>query len=76
MLNGFLCFLGMMGLDIAYARYTIAISNGQALISAVWSAILIAISIFVTTEFVKDISVAPWVIAGAFVGTYIAVRWE
>ncbi len=76
MLNGFLCFMGMLSLDLCYARYTQTITSKNLLGATLWSGVLVSLSIFVTTEFIKDIAMAPWVICGAMVGTYIAVRWE
>ena len=68
-------FVGMFLLDMVYARYTQAIQCGQATRAAHFAAVLIGITAFVTVSYVQNRWLTFPVMAGAWAGTWVAVKW-
>jgi len=68
-------FVGMFFLDLVYARYTQAITAGASLRAANFAAVLIGITAFVTVSYVQNRWLTVPVIAGAWFGTWVAVKW-
>ena len=68
-------FIGMFLLDMVYARYTQAIQSGQAMRAAHFAAVLIGITAFVTVSYVQNRWLTLPVMAGAWAGTWVAVKW-
>lgn len=71
-----LVFAAVAVLDLAWARYTIALTDRRGLVSGLYAAGIIALSGFAAVNYVGN----PWMLlpamAGAFVGTVTAVRWR
>lgn len=68
-------FVGMFALDVVYARYTQAITAGKSTGAALYAAILIGLSAFVTVSYVQDHWLVVPLVAGAAIGTWVAVKW-
>jgi hypothetical protein len=68
-------FVGMFLLDAAYTRYTQAITSGNPLRAAHFAAVLIGITAFVTVSYVQNRWLTIPVMAGAWAGTWVAVKW-
>ena len=71
-----LVFFAMTALDFCWARYTVATSRLNALRSGIWASLLILLSGFVTTSYVADHTMLLPACAGAFIGTYIALKMK
>jgi hypothetical protein len=71
--TAFVVFLATAAYDIAWARYTSAVSQRRAVRAAWWSATIYAFGAFATIQYTRD----PWLIIpallGAFLGTWIGV---
>ncbi len=69
-------FSSMMMLDLIWVKYTHAMMQHRALAAGLWAMGITLCMTVMTINFVTN----PWMIiptvAGAFVGTYIATRWE
>lgn len=68
-------FVGMFLLDMVYARYTQAIQSGQPWRAANFACVLIGITAFVTVSYVQNRWLTIPVMAGAWAGTWVAVKW-
>jgi hypothetical protein len=69
-------FAALAVLDFIWAQYMAAVAKGPAASAAAWSVPIYALGSLVTIEYVHD----PWLLipacAGAFVGTYLSVKWS
>ena len=76
MINALLIFAAVCGLDLAFASYTKAVADGRALKSSLMAIIIYALS----ASAVVGIVATNWLIMpaclGAFVGTFISVRFK
>lgn len=66
-------FCAMVLLDVVFAKYTLAVTEHQAVVAGGWAAGIALCSAVVTTSYVKDQRTIPACLAGAFVGTYLAL---
>ena len=69
-------FSSMMLLDLIWVKYTHAMMQHRALAAGIWAMGITLCMTVMTITFVTN----PWMIiptvAGSFVGTYIATKWE
>jgi uncharacterized membrane protein YhaH (DUF805 family) len=76
MLSAIVVFTVMFALDIVWARYTMSASRERAIEASVWASLIIVLSSIVTISYVSN----PWLIlpavAGAFVGTYVGIKYK
>jgi hypothetical protein len=70
-----LVFFGMMLVDFAYAEYTKAAADRKYFWSSNWAAILVVFNQLVIASCVNDIWLIIPVFAGAWLGTYISIKW-
>lgn len=68
-------FFGMTLLDFVYAEYTKAAADRHVHTSSTYATCLIVITGLVTSEYVNDRSLLIPAAAGAYVGTYISMRF-
>lgn len=61
-------------LDVVWARYTIAVQARRAVVAATFAAAILLFGAVGVTAYVDDPIYLVPAIAGAFVGTYLAVR--
>lgn len=63
-------------LDIAWALYIRRTASGKAMASAFFASLLMVLGAYNTMSYVNE----PWliapIVAGAFIGTYLVVRYE
>jgi len=69
-----LVFVAMVLSDIAYARYTIDAVARRAHWASMWAAAIIAMSGVVVMGYTQDKRLLFFAVAGAYVGTFLAVR--
>ena len=70
-----LVFLGMTVVDIAYAEYTKKVGDRKTKTASTWAAALVVFNGLVVASFVGDKWLLIPVAAGAWVGTYISLKW-
>lgn len=68
-------FLAYVVLDIAWAKYTQAISKDKKLDACFWSAVVPVISAFLVIQYVSNIFVLIPMSLGAATGTWIAMTY-
>lgn len=68
-------FAAMFGLDVVFALYVVECAARNAVAASAWASLIQLCNIFVVTAFVKDRRMAAPCIAGAFAGTWVAVRY-
>ena len=70
----FVVFMSVAALDFVWAHYTKCINSGRAIGAGVYAAIIIVLGGTAVIGYTSD----PWMLlpagAGAFVGTYAAVK--
>jgi hypothetical protein len=76
MVSAVIVFVVMFALDIAWARYTMSASKEKEIEASVWASLILVFSSIVTIGYVSN----PWLIlpavAGAFVGTYVGIKYK
>lgn len=70
-----LAFAALVLVDVVWALYVKALAAKKAATSAFWSVFIYLIGSSVMLKLVEDPNLLIPACAGAFVGTYIAVRW-
>ena len=68
-------FLLVTLLDVVWALYIAQVSRGKPLLSAFTSAIIALLSGAAVVIYVREPPMLAAAVAGAFAGTYVAVRW-
>lgn len=62
--------------DVCWTKFIIESANKEAMKSAVWSSLIILCGAFSTLSFVDDKRFVLAGMIGAFIGTYVTVRWS
>lgn len=68
-------FVGMCLLDLTYVRWTQSITSARPSRAANFAAVLIGITAFVTVSYVQNRWLVIPLMAGAWTGTWIGVKW-
>lgn len=68
--------VAMAVVDWAWARYAIALADRRALAGAVWAVMILLPSAFTITSYVHDPRMLAPAALGAFVGTYVSVKFK
>lgn len=68
--------LSMTLADVCWTLYFMKVSEKKALQSAFWGSIIILFGAVSTTSYVNDHSLVLAAILGAFIGTYVTVRYK
>lgn len=68
-------FFSMVILDIVWAYYTSAVAAKRPALAGTFASAIMLFTAAVTVSYVQDPRLLPVVMAGAFVGTYLAVRF-
>lgn len=68
-----IAFLAMLVMDYCYAKYTKTAAHSHKLQASTWATLLIVCNSVVMISVVNNIYTLPAVMAGAFVGTWIAL---
>lgn len=71
-----LVFATYVVIDVLYAAYIIAVSDRRAVRSAALSSVIYGLLAYGVVTFSKNILYLVPLAAGAFVGTFITVRWR
>ena len=71
-----LVFATYVVVDVLYAAYIIAVGDRRAVRAAALSAIIYGLLAYGVVTFSKNILYLVPLAAGAFLGTYITVRWR
>lgn len=69
-------FFAMVATDYAWAQYTMSAAAKQPKAAAVWAMAILGMGAIVTRAYVDNALMLVPAMAGAFVGTYIAVGLE
>lgn len=69
-----LVFISTAIADVVWARYTLAVTAKSPLRAACWSALIILLGSFTVTQYVHDWRMVFPAAAGAFIGTWLAVK--
>jgi flagellar motor component MotA len=68
-------FGAMVTLDLVWAAYTLKVQDKKPALAGMYASAIMIINAVVTLSYIND----PWmllpVMAGAFVGTYVGVRY-
>lgn len=62
-------------IDIAYALYTKAVAQNKIIAASTWASILPVLTAFLVVQYIGNMYLVIPMMLGAFVGTYIALRW-
>ena len=62
--------------DFCYAFYIRRTSEGRAFNAAMWSVLIVASGIFNVLSYIENIWYLPPMLAGYFIGTYLAVSHD
>lgn len=71
-----LVFLATTFVDVAWTKYTLAVAAKHAVRASLWSTIIVAVGAFSVLSYTQDNLALIPAAAGAFVGTFWAVRRE
>lgn len=71
-----LVFATYVVIDVLYAAYIIAVGDRRAVRAAALSSVIYGLLAYGVVTFSKNIMYLVPLAAGAFVGTYITVRWR
>lgn len=75
MIDYFLVFIAMAGVDFLYAEYTKAAADRRTYWASGMAALMIAFNAYVVTMYVGNWLMLIPTAAGAFVGTFISIRF-
>jgi len=76
MMEHLIAFFAVVLLDFFFAFYTRAAAEGKSFASSAYAMLIMAANVFIITGFVSNPEQAPAAIAGAFVGTYLAIELD
>jgi len=62
--------------DVIWALYFIEVSNKNAAKSGFWSSLIILFGAFITTEYIQDKTLIFAAVIGAFIGTFLVVKYK
>ncbi len=68
-------FFALIAVDFAWARYTQAIKRGMPMMSSVYAMAILGLGAFGIISYTSNHWLLIPACAGAFVGTYVAVRF-
>ena len=68
--------VSMILADMCWATYFIKVGNREALKAGFWSMLIILFGAFCTTEYVHDKTMIFAAMTGAFIGSFITVKWN
>ncbi len=66
-----LVFLSTLLADVAWTRYTLAVTERRALLAAIWSAAIVLFGAFNIVTYVHD----SWAIVPAAIGAFAGTWW-
>jgi len=69
-----LAFVGMVALDLVWARYSWSVARGYNIKAANAAVAIMALTGFVTVSYINDLWMLIPIGAGAWVGTYLGSR--
>ena len=70
-----IAFVSMVALDYVWGAYTKFLIEKRAALAGLFASAIILTNAIVTIAYVNDPLLIPVVMAGAFVGTYLAARF-
>jgi len=73
-MNHLYVFLAVIVLEYAFAFYTRKTTEGVEYSAGAWAAFIILLNAIVTLLYVSDKALIPAAMAGAFIGTIIAIK--
>lgn len=62
--------------DICWVFYFIKIEERKAMAASIWSAVIVALGAFSVENYVADNTFVFAAIIGAFIGTYISIKFK
>lgn len=65
-------FFALFAMDWVWAKYMLAVNDRRAFVGGYYAALIIALTILSTSEWIKDPWLAIPAMLGAFAGTYIS----
>lgn len=68
-------FVALILVDICWTFYIAKVAERKAFSSAMWSAWILVCGAFATISYLHDVRLLVAAVLGAFVGTFIAVKW-
>ena len=71
-----LVFATYVVIDVLYAAYIIAVGDRRAVRAAALSSVIYSLLAFDVVTYAKNVAYVVPLAAGAFVGTFITVRWK
>lgn len=69
-------FVTYVVVDVLYAAYIIAVGDRRAVRAAALSSVIYSLLAFGVVTYAKNVAYVVPLAAGAFVGTYITVKWR
>ena len=69
-------FVTYVVVDVLYAAYILAVGDRRAVRAAALSSVIYSLLAFGVVTYAKNVAYVVPLAAGAFVGTYITVRWR
>ena len=71
-----LVFFALIVVDFCWTFYIAKVAEGKAVAAATWSALIMVIGAFTTISYLEDKRLLIAAIIGAWVGTFLAVRFK
>lgn len=69
-------FFGMFALDVCWALYTVETATKQAGRASAWAVLLHLLGALVTLTYVEDKRYLVLTCVGAYIGTYVGIRYS
>lgn len=76
MAAGFEVFVLLFVMDVIWVRLTLATTQRAPAVAAAWSTALYVLSTLAVFSVIHDLGLLVPAAAGAFAGTYVAVKWS
>lgn len=70
-----LVFFALCAVDMCWTFYIAKVSERRALAAANWSSLIMVCGAFATVSYVEDKRLLIAAVSGAWVGTYLTIRW-
>lgn len=76
MVEGVKVFVLLFAMDVIWTKLTIATTERAPAVAAAWSTALYVLSTLAVFSVIHDLGLLMPAAAGAFLGTYVAVKWS
>jgi hypothetical protein len=75
-LHGLIVFVAMFAVDVAFTRYTYAVTTRRPTAASSWAAAIVIFNALITLGYVSSAWMILPAMAGGFAGTWVSVKRE